>query len=504
MINISNSTVSDGTLSPINQLQVIRQIVKPVVQLDDLVVQDLESGEINTGSDPNHGEFPIKHSKAFTTESPLIQINEQLYRDQDIERMVISSSDFLPTISITIKVHAKFVYSKSFPKDGDLLSVFIRSKDDSLKPIRNDYEITNVSTQSSGNELGIEIMRIGGILSIPGLPAQKCFSKKGNSIEVLQSVAEDFDLGFATNEIITKDSQTWLCTFKRPIDFIGDVTTSSWKDEKSFFTSFVDIFYHLNFVNIEPMFSAKPGIEKGLSVENFSTDYDVDSELIKSFQGILFTNHTAAQYSQFQIAKYQQVNRANDINRVHGYMKYMHYYDALLKQKQTVYTDPIVSEGASQSQYTFKGRNNDNKQRYVQVTHRWMGTMYGVNGENSHSKYLYAKTWNHQNIVHLDKLHLEMELIGVNMNLRRFQCIPVLITIQEDLQRKQANEPTDYTQSTSNHEIAAIDQDSVPFVVDKFYTGYYVIETIDYIFERGKLKQKLKLLRREWPAPSQT
>jgi hypothetical protein len=258
------------------------------------------------------------------------------------------------------------------------------------------------------------------------------------------------------------------------------------------------------------MFSAKPGIEKGLSIENFSSDYDIDSQLLKSFQGILFTNHDAAQYSQFQIGKYNQVNTANATNRSQGYMKYMHYYDALLRQKNTVFSDPIVSEGAAESQYTFKGRNADNKQRYVQVTHRWMGTMYGGNGENCHSKYLYAKTWNHQNKVHLDKLYLEMELIGVNMNLRRFQPIPILITIQEDLQRKMANPPEDPTNATTpptegtpDRTPSSNDQDSVPFTVDKFYSGYYVIDAIDYIYEEGKLKQKMKLLRREWPAPPQ-
>jgi hypothetical protein len=48
-----------------------------------------------------------------------------------------------------------------------------------------------------------------------------------------------------------------------------------------------------------------------------------------------------------------------------------------------------------------------------------------------------------------------------------------------------------------------MDQDEVPFVVDKFYTGFYVVDSIEYIYEQGKMKQKCKLLRREWPAPPQ-
>jgi hypothetical protein len=256
------------------------------------------------------------------------------------------------------------------------------------------------------------------------------------------------------------------------------------------------------------MFSAKPGFEKGISIENYSTDYDIDSKLISNLQGIIFTNHNSAQYSQFQIAKYQQVNLANSKNINDGYMKFMHYYDGLLKEKNTLFSDPIVSEGASESQFTFKGRNQDNKQRYLQVTHRWMGTLYGKNGENCHSKYLFSKAWNYQNLVHMDKLYLDMELIGVNMNLRRYQTIPVVITVQDDISRRQVNAPEDPSKSaapqpdgTPGKTSTSMSEEDVPFVIDKFYTGFYVIDSIDYLYEQGRLKQRMKLLRREWPSP---
>ena len=508
-----SSTTNNGNAAPVNQLQVIKQIVKPTIVLDDIAVQDLETGQANTGADNQGKEYPTKYTKAVAYDVPMFQINDIIYRDKDIDSMTIYSIDFLPTIRVRLLVRAKFTYSKSFPKDGDLLSVFIRSKDDSLKPIRNDYEITSVNVDSSGNELGIDYMTITGILNVPVTP-MACFTKKGTSLDVLQSIAEDYSLGFATNETATKDEQNWICPFKRPQEFINEVTDAAWKDENSFFTSFIDIFYHLNFVNIEPMFSAKPGFEKGLNIESFSMDFDVDTadyaELMKNLQGIVFTNHSSAQYSQFQIGKYQQVNLANQKNIADGYMKYMHYYDALLKQKKTVFSDPKVTEGASESMFTFKGRNSDNQQRYIQVTHRWMGTMYGTNGENCHSKYLYAQVWNYQNRVHMDKLYLEMELVGVNMNLRRYQTIPLIITVQDDLQRRQANPPEDPTNSstpptteTANRTPSSMDQDEVPFVVDKFYTGFCVVDSIEYIYEQGKMKQKCKLLRREWPAPPQ-
>ena len=42
-------------------------------------------------------------------------------------------------------------------------------------------------------------------------------------------------------------------------------------------------------------------------------------------------------------------------------------------------------------------------------------------------------------------------------------------------------------------------------VKNEFLSGYYVISEIIYTYDKesGKIQQKLKLLRREWPIPAQ-
>ena len=492
----------------VKQEHVIRQISAPSIIIDDMTVADLESGEA-TSSASNTKDFPIKYSQVQGAGHPLIQINGFLFRDADIQYMKIDTSGFTPTLTLTLLMKSKAMYTAGFPTDGDIVSVFIRSKDDSLKPIRNDYEITSIKTEGERGETRPEYLEISGVLNIHGLKSMQCVAKKGNSIDVLQDFAQDLQLGFATNEISTKDEQTWISPFKTGQEFIQEITQSSWKDEKSFFTSFVDIFYHLNFVNIDPLFSLDPGKEAGVSVESYTEDYDIDSKLIKNSANILFTNHRMARYSSQWINKYLPVNKANAINSTHGYVKFNHYYDALLRKKQVFYSDPITSPDSENKKMIFKGRQSTDE-RFKRVTHNWMGTIYGNNGENQHSKYVYAKTWNHQNFVHLDKLYLEVELDQINMNLRKYQVIPLLIIVEEDSERRMYNSPNDTTNSTTpttqgtpNADSTILNEENLPYVVEKFYTGNYVIQNIVYEYEQGRFKQTLKLLRREWPVPPQ-
>lgn len=498
----------DSNASQIKQQHVIAQISKPTIVLDEIVVQDTENGVVSGGA-KDTVDFPTKYSKMQGSATPFIQINNFLYRDSDIMNMVISTSGFLPTVTVKLLMRSKIPYTAGFPTDGDLMSMFVRSKDDSLKPIRNDYEITSVRVESSGTENQYDIMEIAGVLYVPGIKDVRCASYKGNSIDVLQSIASDLGLGFATNEVNTKDFQIWLNPYRSVEDFILEITSSAWKDENSFFTCFIDIFYHLNFVNVDPLFSVKPGLELGISIENFSNDYDMDSELAKDFQKIVFTNNSQAKYGSFHVLKYEQMNKANRVNRNQGYVKYNHYYDSLLQKKLTFFNDPLTSPNSANSSFIMKGRKASD-QRFERVTHHWMGTMYGANGENQHSKYIYAKTWNFQNMVHLDKLFLNIKVEQANMNVRRYQVIPLLITVEEDSDRRLYNQPTDntnsntpVTQNTPNSESTDLSSDDVPFVIEKFYTGNYVTQSIDYTFERGKFYSSIKLLRREWPASPQ-
>lgn len=492
-----------------NEKQTIRAITEPTIVLDDLQFADTE-----TGTSPILGkpETAYKPSKQFGGAFPLIQINKFPFDPEMIVSMRLSSSGERPSISVEILLKDKSFYSRSFPKDGDLLSVFIRGKVDPFKPVRNDYEITgvNVISDPGSGENDYDTLFISGVLRIPGYDALKCFSVKGTSMEAILKVATDLKLGFSSNEVSTSDAQTWICPYEKTKDFLHDTTLAAWRDEKSFYRYFIDHYYHLNFVNVEYLYSEQPDIEKTISILRMSQDYGRDSELHSEESQTILSNWDEISQTQFYLVNHSLINNSSSISLQHGYKRYAQYYDGLLKENQTIFVDPKTTEGSERNKQLLKGRPKEDFYK-TQINAKWMGVQYGKDGENCHGKYNYAKINNFQNNVHLEKMGIKVTMPNPNFNLRRMQTLPVVIVIKKDTVRKFINEPEDESQEASqpnpkepNRTKSELTAEQIPFTIDKTMTGFYTIHDITYIFEKGTWTQECTMYRREWPTPPQS
>jgi hypothetical protein len=106
---------------------------------------------------------------------------------------------------------------------------------------------------------------------------------------------------------------------------------------------------------------------------------------------------------------------------------------------------------------------------------------------------------------------LKVTLANANFNLRRMQTVPVIIVIKSDTVRKIKNEEIDESQEKSNpnpnepnRTKSALDSEATPFSIDKTISGFYTIDSIEYIYEKGNFHQECIMYRREWPTPPQT
>lgn len=492
-----------------NEKQLIRSFTEPTIILDDIVKEDTEDGTSDATGNPSGN---IKLTKQQGGVTPLVQIINTVFMGDDILYFNLNSSGDIPTLSVEVIVRDKSFYSNSYPKDGDIVSIFIRSKDDTFHPIRNDYDITSISIDSreGGGENAYETMMIYGKLRVPDYDATKCFSLKGTSMDALLKTATDLKLGFASNEVETGDEQVWLCPFEKTKDFIHDVTMSAWKDTKSFYSSFIDHFYKLNFVNVEPIFSEDTEVEESMILNLYSNDYGKDNELSKSIGKTIVTNWDELSGTPNYMLNYSLVNNAASINLEHGYKRYISYYDALIQENTVSFVDPITTPGAENEKVLLKGRPLE-KFYLSQVEGKWMGIQYGENGENTHDKFNYAKVNNFQNSMHIKKMGLKLTLQNINFNIRRYQSIPVIIVIKRDDVRKFINQPEDETGANSqpnenepNRTKAALKADEIPFTIDKTVSGFYMVDSISYRFEKGEFRQDITLYRREWPVPPST
>lgn len=479
-----------------NEKQIVRVLTEPTIVLDDLKFVDTDS------------KMPEYASKQYGGAFPLMQINNYPIPPDAITNLRISISGDIPTMNATIIVRDKSFYSTSFPKDGDIVTIFIRGKVEPFKPIHNDYEITAVDIYSpaGSREYDYDTMNISGVLRVPGYDAVKCFSKNGTSMNAVLKVATDLKLGFASNEVDTADHQSWICPFNKVKDFLHETTLASWKDEKSFYTYFIDHYYYLNFVNVEPFYSEKPDIEDAIATLRMSNDYGKDSVMHSGLTKNILSNWDEVSQTQFYLTSHSLINNTSSINLQYGYKCYAQYYDGLLKDEQSLFIDPKTTEGAENTKQLLKGRPRENF--YLkQINTKWMGVQYGKDGENCHPKYNYAKVTNFQNNIHLNKMGLRVTIANPNFNLRRMQTIPVVIMVQSDAIRKIVNVPTEemdgsIDKNSNNVKTKdAVSANDVPFLPDRTISGFYVVHSIDYVYDSTGFRQECILLRREWDVP---
>jgi hypothetical protein len=174
----------------------------------------------------------------------------------------------IPVLNITFGIPDPVFLSTGYPKDGDIVSVYVASLIESYKPIRMDFNILSIQASSSADPDGVynntektepQVISILGETRIPGMYSEFCKSfPSSSSYETLFRASQDLDLGFSSNEFSTDDRMTWLSPNFSYYDFLESVCSRSYKDERSFFTWWIDPYYNLNFVNLNETISLNP------------------------------------------------------------------------------------------------------------------------------------------------------------------------------------------------------------------------------------------------------
>lgn len=463
--------------------QKILKVSKPTIAIDQMDMLNTDDANAPIKSDTN------KHKVAGAV-YPLIQINKHQFDEQEVSSFQLDETGFIPTVRVVVESSDGLFLSKYFPKDGDPMSIWVRSKMDEFAPIKCDFEITNVNAIPSMDSSGdVQRFTVEGVLRVPGMYAEWCksFGEK-TSYEALQAVSKEIGLGFASNETVTNDKMRWLCAFDNYEKFIKDVTSASYKDDESFFTSFVDKYYYLNFVNMNNQFSEEFNVDEALDMLNFSDDYITRSETQKFQTQLYLCNHRNLKGTGNYIKGYTLLNDAGRKVMDNGYRRFLQHYDPkaskVPKDKyQSYFIEPLDTKGTS-DKILLKGRTNEDY-FHKHNKYKWLGIQ-----NNSHENYMHALVQNWQNYQQVDKMKMRMYLGKCNFNLYRGQRIPVLILNEGNTKRQKA---------TLQPEQGETDQLSY----DKFLTGYYMITGMVYTWDSQFpfFQQELFLSRREWSIP---
>ena len=187
---------------------IINNIARTSIRLDELVVPNRTGGD-NAGLDD---ALMDADDKSFGGYRPVVFINGY-YVEKYLEFFELDMTGFLPEIRFRFTMGNPLFISVNYPKDGDIVSVYIRSWVSVYRPLRMDFNVLTVRSSPSESSEGTNItFNILGEARIPGLynEVSKAFRNR-TSYDTLFDVSQDLDLGFSSNDPEVVDSMTWIC-----------------------------------------------------------------------------------------------------------------------------------------------------------------------------------------------------------------------------------------------------------------------------------------------------
>jgi hypothetical protein len=508
---------------------IIRSLLDPKIKIDRLEVEDLFTGTSDK-LPPSKKNVATGHQEqeSLGVQYPFVQINSYVFDPAEIRYFNIDATNFLPSITFTFELTKSDAFrTQSYPKDGDIVSVFLRAKNNAFKPIRNDYVIINVSSSPGGVENMGGTTTITGELFIPHIKDQLIKSYTGNSFDVLQNIAKDLQLGFATNETSTDDSQVWINPGDTWEQHIKQIVDSCWKDEDSFYTCFIDVYYHLNFINVNNQLGDGGQMAAGIFDDISRVGYypnDVATVEESQVPTVKFLgNLDNLNKTNMFIRNYETINMSSQLHEKEGYKQYLQFFDRKSLKCWSIFVDPKTTDGAENKKIILKGRTFPKKEDQKdaqgkspseldywkhQNQYRWMG----IQTKNVHDKYLYATVNNKRNLKELQKLFLKVNVNRWNPNIYNGERIPLLLITQVDKSKASLD-----AQGTDAEAVQK--SPGEPAVLDQFYSGWYMVHGMSITWDSDNSQystdkkanmsatpapaffQTFTMTRREWPTP---
>lgn len=476
---------------------IINNFAKTSIRLDELVVPN-RSGEANR----NEPLLQDADEKSFGAYTPVVFVNGY-YVEKYMSFFSLDMTGIIPVLRFNFTMVNPLFISVNYPKDGDIVSVYLRSWVEVYKPLRMDFNILSVksgqSIDSEGNGIQFSVL---AETRIPGLYSEvsKAFRSK-TSYTTLFEVSQELNLGFSSNEQNLNDSMTWICPNLSYYDFIKEVASRSYKDDRSFFKIWIDPYYNLNFVNLNNQLTATDYVQQAKVIRGMSNGTANDTkfqglELEMQEMPLTLTNQKGSEDIPLYISNYTLVSNSGNIVNNRGYIQEVQFYDSGLatdnyEERYVRYTiESVTTENLGENQVLQKGRPKEDLYR-GEIRKNWYGTLNSSNAGQGgvHANFIQALIQNEINIDEISKFTLRVQSKPYYSGFYRGQAIPVLIYVNDQGIRKN-NTGISNDQKT---------EEEINPVLDQFLSGIYILDGIEVMYERNTgIYQILHLRKREW------
>lgn len=489
----------------INIRKAILQYRNPDIFLDELSVIDTssQSGDIKQ-NDEKEGNVQKKY---FGTAVPLVRINTEII--SGLMYFKLDLTGFKPTLLFRFETMDERFISTSYPKDGDIVSIYIRPFGEMFKPIRMDFIINQVISPFNGGPYTDYTPSTGRFQSytimaevrIPKLYKHVCKSFKGNSSDALLKISEDLGLGYASNEVRTKDSMNWVSPNLDYQTLIRDIVNNSWLGEEDYFDCWIDQYYNINLINLKKQFD-----DINPKLDTMRMAYGADSfgdifpgggaaETYEVEFPLILTNSTQFSKSPLFISDLSLEQNAGSINKDLGYFQKIQFYDSKLvsdkpKNKFVEYNIESVTNKNLGSRDTInKGRLGENIYK-EEIKKTYVGTMYF---ENVHENFQQASTQNILNRNDSYKIILRVKNRSWTPFLYRGQTFPVAIFSEGSttMAASSVYNPVGGDKATNTN-------DPDKRSINAFLSGNYVVLGFTIEYDEEGIYQTMLLGKKQW------
>jgi len=414
---------------------------------------------------------------------PMMWINDMFIAPGGVSSFEINMTGFLPRFSLSLSDDIDQFSSIAMPKKQDLLSVMIKDKKSDFKPIQANFTVDSISTYSGSVELT-------GVLFIPKFDKQVCISYDGMTThEVLEQIALDLGLGFATNEDVTNDIQNWIIPFKKYSEFLSKINNYIYKGETlTYYEIFIDIYYNINMVNVSKLFESgleDEETETYASLNDLSTwDSSMDGDEYEKKEPesismpLFLTNRQDYIGNNNHFKRYDFDNNTGSTYKSLGINKTQRFYD--LDEKMYLNHD-LSLDFETDEELNELIVQDDEMDVYI-----WSGII----NDNHHLNYEWVKFQSKILRSFYNRNSLRIELDRANFHLHRYIKIPVQVwTINafdndylSDLEKLQEGDDDQENQNNEPQSNTTSEKDPI---LNKFISGYYTLKDYKIGWKNG-------------------
>lgn len=448
IIKQDDSNVNDDKKEITGERIGITQIDQPTIKIDPIS---------NIMADKTEDNNNIISSLGST---PLFYYNGYQIKPNDIKYFKLYYSGVMPKVNIRFVDTLGFMRNLGTPKADTKFDIFLNSNSNSIKYIHIKFKIEKFE-KLSGDKYDII-----GTIDIPLLYRHEYLSYTGTSFDVLRQMSKEMQLGFNSNIIQTNDNMVWKNPSKYTFEFMSNIMSNSYIDDKSYVFGYIDFYYCMNYVDLEKEFNRNNSSDLMIDTTYLSKDSTKNEE--ERLTKLILSNDKSLNNSSLYFEsdlKYK--NNSTRKSLKYGNSRVSKIYDSVNKVFQIFNVDSLTSDG--DKTIIMKGAEGDGEDFNNNKTNHYLGK---TSDDNVHKNFQYANIHNDINLSELTKITMDISLPNPNFNLYRFQKVSLNVVNQ--------------TPTPSDGEL-----------INWRLTGDWLVYDIIYLWNGKSIKQDLRLIRKE-------